>query len=198
MKIHKVMLAILLCATSVGAAEFKVANIFQDHMVLQRGKPIKVWGWSATGDEITVSFAGQKKMATADKDDKWMVTLDPIPASSAGRELRCQVSGPRNQGKEDGPASSALTPDSRPLTPEPITIRDVLVGEVWLCSGQSNMSYTMSRFGNCAAEVPQMNYPLIRHFKVLSVSRTTPQKDVFGAWAVCSPQTARRFSATAL
>jgi len=81
---------------------------------------------------------------------------------------------------------------------ETLEIKDVLIGEVWVCSGQSNMSYTMSRFGNCAAEVPQMKYPLIRHFKVYIAERATPQKDVMGAWAVCSPDTAARFSATAL
>jgi hypothetical protein len=78
---HKVILALLLCAASAGAAEFKVANVFQDHMVLQRDKPIKFWGWSTTGDKVTVSFAGQRKMAKADKDGKWMVTLDSMPAS---------------------------------------------------------------------------------------------------------------------
>ncbi len=91
--VHKVILALLLCAGSVGAAEFRVANVFQDHMVLQRDKPIKIWGWSTTGDKATVSFAGQTKTATADKDGKWMITLDALPASCEGRELRVQVSG---------------------------------------------------------------------------------------------------------
>jgi sialate O-acetylesterase len=175
-KIHKVILALLLCAASAGAAEFKVANLFQDHMVLQRDKPIKIWGWTDVGGRVSVAFAGQTKTVEAGKDGKWMVTLDPIPASSAGRTMTLASSADR----------------------QTVEIKDVLVGEVWVCSGQSNMSYTMSRFGNCAAEVPQMNYPLIRHFTVFGASHATPRKDVFGAWAVCSPQTARRFSATAL
>jgi sialate O-acetylesterase len=92
---HKVILALLLCATSAGAAEFKVANVFQDHMVLQRNKPIKIWGWSTTGDKVTVSFAGQRKMAKADKDGKWMVTLDSMPASNAGRTMTVASSAGR-------------------------------------------------------------------------------------------------------
>jgi len=174
--VHKVILALLLCAGSVGAAEFKVANVFQDHMVLQRDKPIKIWGWSTTGDEVTVSFAAQTKTPTADKDGKWMVTLDPMPASSDGRTMT--VASARGRQKSE--------------------IRDVLVGEVWLCSGQSNMSYSMSRFRNCADEVPQMKYPMIREFKTFRVSAPTPQDDALGAWAICSPDTAARFSATAL
>lgn len=181
-----------------GASGFKLGSLFQDHVVLQRDMPIKVWGWAEKGTEVTVEFAGQKKAATTGKDGKWMVTLDPLPASSEGRELRCQVSGFRGQESGERGWPGRQCTDSRPLTPETITVRDVLVGEVWVCSGQSNMSYTMSRFGNCASEVPQMNYPFIRHFKVFRASRATPRKDVFGAWAVCSPETARRFSATAL
>ncbi len=174
--IHKVILVLLLSAASVGTAEFSVANVFQDHMVLQRGKPIKIWGWTTTGDKVTVSLAGQRKIATADKDGKWMVTLDPMPASSEGRTMTVASSSGRQK----------------------VEIKDVLVGEVWLCSGQSNMSYNMSRFRNCADEVPQMKYPMIREFKTFSVRTATPQPDALGAWAVCSPDTAARFSATAL
>jgi sialate O-acetylesterase len=173
---HKVILALLLCATSAGAAEFKVANVFQDHMVLQRDKPIKIWGWTDVGGRVSVAFAGQTKNVEAGKDGKWMVTLDPIPASSAGRTMTVASSAGR----------------------QTVEIKDVLVGEVWVCSGQSNMSYNMSRFRNCAKEVPRMKYPLIREFKTFRLSMPTPQPDALGAWAVCSPDTAARFSATAL
>ena len=167
---------LILSATNAVEADLKPGSLFQDHMVLQRDKPIKVWGWSDAGDEVTVSFAGQTEVAAAGKDGKWIVILDALKASSEGRVM--------------GLASSAGK--------RKVEIRDVLVGEVWVCSGQSNMSYTMSRFGNCQREVPQMKYPMIREFKVFHADRATPQKEVFGAWAVCSPQTASRFSATAL
>ena len=176
LRLLQISLAIL-CASAAGAAEVKLQSLFQDHMVLQREKPIKIWGWSDAGDKVTVTFADQAGTAEAGKDGKWMVTLKPMKASSTGR---------------------TLTVTSSNKDHKPSTISDVLVGEVWLCSGQSNMMYTMSRFGNCAAEVPQMKYPQIRHFKVFIVERATPQEDVFGAWAVCSPETADRFSATAL
>lgn len=174
--VHKVILALLLSATCVGAAEFKVANVFQDHMVLQRDKPINIWGWSTMGSEVTVSFASQTKTATVDKDGKWMVALNPIPASSTGRTMTVACSAGR----------------------QTVEIKDVLVGEVWVCSGQSNMSYNMSRFRNCAKDVRRMKYPLIREFKTFRLRAPTPQADALGAWAVCSPETAARFSATAL
>ena len=145
-------------------------------MVLQREKPINIWGWADAGDTILVSFAGQSKRATADRRGQWTLSLDAMAASSEGRVMT--VSSSKSKQK--------------------IQINDVLVGEVWLCSGQSNMSYSMSRFGNCAKEVPQMKYPQIRHFSVFYTDRAIPQEDVFGAWAVCSPETAMRFSATAL
>lgn len=167
---------LVLFAPSANAADLKLSSLFQDHMVLQRERPIKVWGWSDAGDKVTVSFAGLTKRATAGKDGKWMVTLAELKASSEGRVMTVASSASRQK----------------------VEIKDVLVGEVWVCSGQSNMMYTMSRFGNCAAEVPQMKYPLIRHLKVSIAQRATPQQDVFGAWAVCSPETAARFSATAL
>ena len=172
------LIALLLCAASADGAELRLSAIFQDHMVLQREKPIKIWGWADAGDKITVAFAGQTKAAEAGKHGKWMVTLAPLKASAKGRKLRVS------------------TIDAQHATRD-IIIRDVLVGEVWVCSGQSNMSYCVMRFRNCAEDIPKMNYPLIRHFKVSHVDCTTPQEDVTGAWAVCSPDTVARFSATA-
>jgi len=88
---------------------------FADNAILQRQMPVPIWGWSKPGTKVAVEFAGQKKTATAGKDGKWMLRLDPLSASTEGRELRCQVSGVREQ--ERGPGIRALTPDSRLLTP---------------------------------------------------------------------------------
>jgi len=154
------------------ATELSLAALFSDHVVLQRDKPIKIWGWSNVGGRVVVSLGGNSESAVSDATGKWMLTL---PAMPAGGPHELIVRGA-----------------------ETITVRDVLIGEVWVCSGQSNMSYNMSRFPNCAAEVPQMKYPMIREFKTFRVSAPTPQADVLGAWAVCSPDTAARFSATAL
>ena len=152
-----------------------MASLFQDHMVLQRDTPVNVWGWAEEGTQVTVQFADQKKTATTDKNGKWLVTLDPMAAWGEGRTMTF--------------ASSIGNQKS--------SIKDVLVGEVWVCSGQSNMQYTMSRFPNCAADVPNMKYPMIRHFAVVR-GALTPLADVLGVWSVCSPETADQFSATAL
>ena len=175
-RLPTLVLSLLLCAAVANAAEFKVANLFQDHMVLQRDKPVKVWGWADAGTKVTVQFADQKKTATTSEDGRWMVTLDPLKASAEGCTMTIRSSIGNRQ----------------------LSIGNVVVGEVWVCSGQSNMSYTMSRFPNCAADVPNMKYPLIRHFKVAGAPIAAQEKDVWGSWAVCSPETADRFSATAL
>ena len=190
LRIVEVALLVLFLAGS-SRADLKMGSLFQDHMVLQRDKPLKIWGWVDAGEKVTVTFADQTKTVIAEKGPsmtsgqavKWMVTLDPMPASTQGRELSVRCSGASVRGKGG--------------TPGHIRIRDVLIGEVWLCSGQSNMQYTMDRFPNCAADVPNMKYPMIRHFAVVR-GALTPRADVLGVWSVCSPETADQFSATAL
>ena len=95
------------------------ARLFNDHMVLQRGMPVKVWGWAKAGETVTVGFAGQTVPATAGDDGRWVATLKPLEASSEGRELTASSGGAK------------------------VTIKDVLVGEVWLLGGQSNMSFPL-------------------------------------------------------
>ena len=100
-------------------AELRVANIFADHMVLQRDRPIDVWGWSENRDEVTVAFAGQTRETLADKNGTWSVKLNPLTAESQGRSLQVASRG------------------------QSIAFHDVLVGEVWHASGQSNMAMTV-------------------------------------------------------
>jgi sialate O-acetylesterase len=168
------------------AAELKLPAIFSDHMVLQRDIAVPVWGTSQPGDTVTVTFAGQTKTAKAAKDGTWRVALDPLKASTKPQALAVQS-----------------TIDNRKST-----IQDVLVGEVWLCSGQSNMAMAVGRAVNAKAESAAAKLPLIRHIKVARAGGggkgkkgkkgpTAAPKDIRGAWAVCSPQTAGGFSATA-
>jgi len=163
------------------AAELKLPAIFSDHMVLQRDVAVPVWGWSSPGDTVTVTFAGQSKTVKAAKAGTWRVTLDPLKVSTRPQALAVQ--------SEIGNGKLEIT--------------DVLVGEVWLCSGQSNMAWTVSRATNAKAEVAAAKLPLIRHIKVARAGgrgKKAPKgaaKDIKGAWAVCSPQTAGGFSATA-
>jgi sialate O-acetylesterase len=113
--------------------------LFADHAVLQRDAKVPVWGWVEPGGKVLVSFADQKKEAVADQDGKWMAILDPMPASSEGRTLEVQ--------SKDNAANSR--------------INDVLVGDVWICSGQSNMEMGI---GVCdeAEEMAKADFPNIR------------------------------------
>jgi len=126
----------LICAATV-RAETDMARVFGDNMVLQREKPVPVWGWDAPGQRVTVEFAGQKKIATADKTGKWMVRLDPMKASAAGRTMT--VSG----GSD-------------------VALKNILVGDVWLCSGQSNMGRSVERSWRPADM--SLDHPTIRFF----------------------------------
>ena len=171
------IMAALLWA-GVAQAELNVAGILGDHMVLQRQESVPIWGTATPGDVVTVGFAGQKKTATADKAGKWKVQLDAMKASSKGRPL--VVSDQKTR----------------------VALNDVLVGEVWLCSGQSNMDYEFAggRRGKrnlLAAFDAEANYPSIRHFAVAEKSAIAPQNNPAkpASWQVCSPKTVGKFSA---
>ncbi len=156
------------------SAELKLASLFQDQAILQRGVAVPVWGWSAPGDEISVEFAGQKVVAHADSDGKWSVRLAPMKASAESRGL--VVRSKRTKKK--------------------VKVSDVLVGDVWLCTGQSNMAVPVKNAINGDAEARQANYPHIRLYKVPSVSNESPQSECGGQWDVCEPEAAKNFCAT--
>jgi sialate O-acetylesterase len=169
MKVPFSLLATLLLVPSLHAA-VKLPLVFSDHMVLQRDAPVPVWGWADAGEEITVAFAGQTKKAKADAKGDWAVTLDPMPASGEPRELTAG-----NQ-----------------------KCADVLVGEVWLASGQSNMELAVKDTLNPEAVAAAADFPRLRLFKTRASIAFTPKADVAGGpWTVCSPQTAASFSAVA-
>ncbi len=161
-------------------AEVKLASPFTDHMVLQCDRSVPVWGTADAGETVTVAFAGQKSSTTADAFGKWRVDLAALKVSAESRAFT--VSGSK--------------------TEKPIQLADVLVGEVWLASGQSNMDFTLSKkvkyfagVANEEAEIAAANYPLIRMFTGEAAKAYTPQARVGGAWKVCSPETAPAFSA---
>ncbi len=168
------MVLLLVSASVVDAAELKLAAIFSDHMVLQQEKPVPVWGWADAGKKVTVSFAGQVKTTTADADGKWMLKLDALKASAKPRMLRVE------------------SEESNRL----LTVDDVLVGEVWLGSGQSNMAMTVNRAKDFEKEKAAADYPQIRMFKETSTAAEKPQADAKGNWSVCTPESVGGFSAT--
>ncbi|MFT3788586.1 MAG: sialate O-acetylesterase [Tepidisphaeraceae bacterium] len=159
-------------AASVASADVVPSTLFSDHMVLQREKPVAVWGKADVGEVVTVTFAGQSKQATAGADGKWSVTLDPLTADKSGAALTIA-------GKNT------------------VTLNDVLVGEVWICSGQSNMEWNLAAARNGKDEVANANHPTMRLFNGVPRRHpsTQPLENVEASWQVCSPDSAKNFSA---
>ncbi|MDR3228246.1 MAG: hypothetical protein LBT53_02365 [Puniceicoccales bacterium] len=177
--------ACLCSATTLLAAELKLAAPFESHMVLQRDKNIPVWGVADAGAEVSVSFAGQKKTTRAGASGKWTLALSPLVASSESRDFAVTAT----------PPAGKTTPDGKPDTPATVVLKDVLVGEVWVCSGQSNMEQgiTFPNTLNGHKEAAAANYPLIRLKFSRKVAAETPQTAWHGsAWRVCSPDNIRR------
>ncbi len=145
---------------------------FSDHMVLQREKAIPVWGWAKSGEKVTVTFAGQEKTTVAGDDGKWQVQLDPMPASAEPRDM-VLVSSIGNQ-------KSAIS--------------NVVVGDVWVIGGQSNMNIPV-RDGTGAAEaIASSEDNLLRLIRISERPAYLPQEDVVGKWAVSSPDSVTMFS----
>ncbi|MSU49010.1 MAG: sialate O-acetylesterase [Opitutus sp.] len=161
-------------------AEVTLAPLFTDRAVLQRDKIVPIWGRADVGEKITVTFAGQRRESTPAADGRWIVLLDPLASSTQGTELT--VAGKNT-----------------------ITLRDIVVGEVWLCSGQSNMEFTVearpgwqanSRAANAGAEIAAANFPLIRHVRIAQTVAEMPADTVkTGGWETATPQTVGGFTA---
>lgn len=171
MRIHVTIVGLLLAALSA-QADVTPAPLFRDHAVLQRGQPVPVWGRAAAGEQVTVEFRGQSVATAAGADGKWRVQLAPLAASAEPATL---VIRGRNT----------------------VTLSDILVGEVWLASGQSNMEWRVEQAADAVAEAAAAKHPLIREFDVPNLVAEAPQETAGGAWVVCSPDTAAKFSAVA-
>jgi sialate O-acetylesterase len=148
-----------------------VANIFSDHAVLQADMPVPIWGRASAGAKITVAFASASVDATADASGKWRATLPALHASKDGGELIVR----------SGDESKTFT--------------DVLVGEVWLGSGQSNMALSVAKAADAEKYIAAADNPQIRLFEVAHVPSTNPVDDVKGKWVICSPESVKSFSA---
>jgi sialate O-acetylesterase len=166
-----VMALLASCAARADAA-VTLGSLFQDHMVLQQSQAVPVWGTAAAGEEVTVAFAGQTHTATTAADGRWRLALEPLQATAT-------------------PAEMTITGTNR------IVLQDVLVGEVWVCAGQSNMSWGLIEARDAQQEIAAANYPAIRHFGVRLNFQDSPQDKVEGQWQVCNPGSAAYFSAVA-
>jgi sialate O-acetylesterase len=161
---------LLVLITSSVHADIKMPALFSDGLVLQQGKPVAVWGWGAPDEDVSVRFAGQTPVTRVDLEGKWRVSLDPLPANAQPQEMTIA-------GKNT------------------VTLKNLLVGEVWVCSGQSNMQWTVSQAGNPQQEISAANFPQIRMFNVERTVAMTPAGDVKGSWKEANPQNVGQFSA---
>ena len=155
---------------SVCRAEVKLPAIISDHAVLQKDRAVPIWGWADAGEEVTVSLAGKTAKASPDAKGRWEVRLSQLPSG--------------------GPYELVIQGKNK------VVVRDVLVGEVWLGSGQSNMAWTVDKSRDFAAEKARANYPLMRMFKETSGPASEPKAEGKGQWVVCAPDSVGGFSAT--
>ncbi len=167
----------LLLLPLLARAEIKLPAVFTDHLVFQRDASVPVWGWANVGEEVTVEFAGQNKTAKTDAAGQWRVKLDPMPASAQPRDLII--------------SSKHKSPNLRH------TCSDVLVGEVWLASGQSNMGFPLASAHNAEQALAAASDPLLRFFTVQNGTAAEPQNDLRGRWDASTPDKAKSFSAVA-
>lgn len=166
----KSIVFLLLAVAAIANANVRMPLLFSDGMVLQRNKPIPIWGWADVNEKVEVRFNKQIKTIQADKNGKWMIKLD---AEKAGGPFELSISGNNK-----------------------IVIKDVLVGEVWICSGQSNMEFQVSKTMNSEKEINDSNYPMIRHFGVAQDLSGTPKEDLkAGKWAVSNKENVKDFTA---
>jgi sialate O-acetylesterase len=157
-------------------AEIRLPKIFGSHMVLQQGKPIQLWGWANPGETATAQIGGAKQSTAANDKGEWKLSL---PAMKAGGPHALKVNGTNE-----------------------VVLENVMIGEVWLCSGQSNMEMGMKMFHISPQEIAAANHPGIRLMLVANKWTPRPQNDIEGAWKVCTPQSIAEggwngFSATA-
>ena len=169
------LLSLLLCGlvASTAMAELRLPSIMADHMVLQQSRLVPIWGWAGPGEEVAVEVAGKTYKGTADGRGRWQVEVGPL---STGGPLEIVISGAAGDKK---------------------IIKDVLVGEVWVCSGQSNMAMRVSSCNDAAKEIENAKHPGIRAFMVERAVAEKPQDQCVGSWTVCSPETAGGYMAAA-
>lgn len=160
---------IVLAAASV-RADVALAPIFRDGAVLQRSKPLPIWGTASPGETVNVRFAGQDVATTADASGRWVVTIAPLEASAKPAELVVQG---RNQ----------------------LRVSDVLVGEVWFCAGQSNMAFRLSRATGAKADIAAAKFPLLRQFDVPVTVGNPAVTPTIGRWTATTPEIAPYFTA---
>lgn len=178
MKLCSLPFLLLAFSTTACVAEVKLPAVFSDHAVMQREKALPVWGWAASGEVVKVKFHKQKMSVTAGADGRWMATLKP---EKAGGPYELTVSGSQSTA--------------------PLTRTDIMVGDVWLASGQSNMEFPLTGFlpnapmKNGPEEIAAATQPTLRLLLVKKTMADAPAEDIAETWTLCTPETAKKFSA---
>lgn len=161
----------LLVLAPTGWADVRVANIFGDNMVLQRDEPLNFFGTADPGENVTVTFKGQSVVTKAGVNGRWLAQL---PSIQVGDPFTVTIQGADNR----------------------VELKNVVAGEVWICSGQSNMEWAVSQSAHPQKEIAAANWPLIRHVKIQHQTSATPQSEAANSgWQVCSPETVGNFTA---
>lgn len=150
-------------------ATIKLPALVGNNMVLQRDKPVKLWGYGKTGEKVSITFAGKTATSSVESNGKWHLVL---PKMSAG-----------------GPYTMLIKGDNE------ITLSNILIGDIWVCSGQSNMEFNLHEAINAAQEIKNADYPKIRLFSIQKQICLNAQEDTKGNWVTCTPETAQYFSA---
>lgn len=165
------LIALGLLGTGLASAALEMPSFFSDGMVLQRNGAAKVWGWEVEGAKVTVTFGEQNETAKTNSDGRWEVTFQGLQATGEGQPLTV-TSGEQSK-----------------------TINDVLVGEVWLASGQSNMEWKVSKSANAKAAIAGSEDPFLRVYISPNVAKAEPQIDFPGKWTAASPKTTGEMTA---
>ena len=163
---------LLLPAIAGSVSGVELPPMFSNHAVLQGGEAVPVWGWATPSESVKVSFAGQSKQAVANEKGEWRIELAAMKANAKGRELVVT-------GSKSGP----------------VTVSDLVVGEVWMASGQSNMQWALSATERAKEDIPKATFPAVRMFLTDLVTAATPQRRVGGKWYKTNPENAGKFSA---
>jgi sialate O-acetylesterase len=173
MKVCCRILLVLSCLSLPALADLSLPHFFSDHMVLQRDRPVAIWGQAVPDADVTVSFRGRTASAKADGKGQWRAAIESGAADAKGSVLTVSSGG------------------------KSVAIQDVLVGEVWFASGQSNMVYTMNRSPLYDELTARADHPGLRMFLAPQVTAATPQDDIAGEWSLCTSKTAPGYSAVA-
>ncbi|MCA9089646.1 MAG: sialate O-acetylesterase [Planctomycetaceae bacterium] len=164
------LLALLLMAPAVVRADVKLPTVLDSHMVIQRDQPVRIWGWADAGEEVSVTLGDETQKATAAADGSWLVELKAQKADGQARQIKVK-------GKNE------------------LVLDDVLVGEVWIGSGQSNMEWQLTNTHGAPEAIAAANFPQIRLYHVPKVQEKSPAKDINAKWKVCTPENVPAFSA---